>query len=759
MTGRKYIKKKKSIFVSVIVSLSLIMCGCGSKEENAPELLEPVTTNESYRPVEYGEIGRNIIKTGSVVSEDYCHFFTTAGTFITIDSIDVCVGDYVEAGDILVTADKKEAEEALETSRSELDNKIATQNINQKIYEANQEKLDWMIKAYDEAGDTETADMYRTQKAVNAENNRYDKLLYEHQISKLEQEIDEKQKLCDDNTIKARHSGYVTYVKDLSASYQVENMENIVIVSDYSDTYIEITNEEVKSKAYDGFNKMYTVINGEKYDIEEYKYSNEELAKAQSSGKYPLVRFKLKDASVKLPEIGNLVPLYFSTSDVSDVLIVGNDSLQEEGENNYVYVKNESGEKERRDIVTGASDEYYTEVVSGLSEGELVYYASDIMVPSNYTEYNVGTGNIRKTAASKTQSVMPVSYRTYSSPVDGECELLNVARDDHVDEGDLLFTIDSGGGSAELVQMEIQIQNAKDEYNDSVNASNEEIASIAYEIKQYENGTKKEGYNNTVATPGDAEYEDGDNTLYMTERLTCDLNIAKYNREMLDLNYDSQMDELTDSYNKLKENNDGTGKVSVYAKESGTVSEIYYVDGNSLAAGDLMLSVGSESNMKIVAKIAQDKPHMVINQKITFVDKENEAITISGRCIGSSGGSNKVYVSTIDDKVYVTSTDATEYIYYYIEADDDSYYDSPESYQVFYDTMTLENAVTVPNSMVYTETNKKNGRVYHYVWKLAYGEVYKQYVQVDDTLKDNFNTCILSGVSEGDVLVREAGGQ
>ena len=753
-------KRSKTRILSLIIGMSLVLTGCGAETEDIPELLEPVSTNESYRPVEYGDIGKNIIKIGSVVPNDYCHFYTTS---VNIESIDVSIGDYVEAGDVIATASQESADSSLEEAQAQLDNQIATHDINQKIYEENQSKLSWLIKAYEEAGDTETADAYKLEKATNAENNRYDNLLYEHQIADTREEIEEKQEISDNNTMVARHSGYVTYVKDISTSYQVEASENVVIISDYDDAYIEISDEEVSTKGYSSYNMMYTIIDGTRYDITEYKYTNEELATAQSNKTYPCVRFKLADASGSLLTVGNLAPLYFSASDVSNVLIIGNDSLQEEGENYFVYVKNESGEKERRDIVIGAYDDNYTEVVSGLSEGEMVCYTSDVMVPSEYSEYEVALGDLRVTVSADEQTLKPISYKTYEAPVSGECTLINVNKGDAVNEGDLLFTIDSGGGSAELLQMENEIKSAVNDYNDSLASYNDEITSISNEIKEYQNGTKQEGYTTDTATPSDAEAETeeggtGDNTLYMTKRLNCDLNIAKYNKELLTLNYNSQMDSLNSSYEELKENNDGSGNVSVYAESSGTVEEIYYVTGNNVEAGAYMISIGSDSDMKIAVTV-DEGDGMLINQRITFVSNEDESVKITGRCIGSNINSSKVYITTINDKVYITSTTAYGLQCYYVEVDDDSYYDAPESYKAAYDTMTLENVITVPSSLIYTETNKTNGKVYNYVWKVYDGELIKQYVQIDETLKDVSNTCILSGVSEGDILARESGGQ
>ena len=81
--------------------------------------------------------------------------------------------------------------------------------------------------------------------------------------------------------------------------------------------------------------------------------------------------------------------MYFSTSTAANVLVVGNDSLYEEGDKYFVYVKTDSSDKEKREIKIGAQDDNYTEVKSGLSEGDLFYYYSDSTIPSYYTRYEI----------------------------------------------------------------------------------------------------------------------------------------------------------------------------------------------------------------------------------------------------------------------------------------------------------------------------------------------------------------------------------
>lgn len=54
---------------------------------------------------------------------------------------------------------------------------------------------------------------------------------------------------------------------------------------------------------------------------------------------------------------------------MEDVLYVGNDSIYEDDQGSFVYVKN-GEQREQRYIETGVSDTVNTEVISGLSEGE-----------------------------------------------------------------------------------------------------------------------------------------------------------------------------------------------------------------------------------------------------------------------------------------------------------------------------------------------------------------------------------------------------
>lgn len=791
------------------MAMMLGLTGCGNKiPEKAPELLEPVTTNEAYRPVEKGDVGKKIIKNGSIVPTDYCYFFKTSAT---ISKIYVNVGDYVEKGTVLAEADSDETTSGIDELKESLSSEEQTHNVKEKIFEQTQKELDYKIKACNEAGDSDGVKENQSTKAVNAENNRYDNMLYNYKIKKIQQQIDDKEALETDNKLVAEQSGYVTYAKNLTDTDSsdgdggsISSGENVVIISDYNDPYIEITGEQITRDGYADFNTMYTMIGGKRYELEEYKYSNQEIAAAQSASKLPYVRFKLKDAdNSKILKTGTLTPLYFSTSTAANVLVVGNDSLYEEGDKYFVYVKTDSSDKEKREIKIGAQDDNYTEVKSGLSAGELVYYDSDSAIPSDYTTYDIKLDTFKTTGTSKSYKMVDTNQVTYKAPVDGYFTKFELAEGQEVKKGDLLFTVDSGGGSAELLELNSQITDAKSDYDSTVAGYEEEIKSLRAEIEEYRSGKKKQ----QVATPGDADsvddditddeddsdsaddLEEGDdydipdpndnsgNTLYMVEQLTCQVEIAKYNEELAKINYNSTVNPLIAKRDKLNENNDGKGNISVYAESDGVIQSIYAGSGNQLKEGDKVVSVGSNESKMMSLSLTDtggssrrngngnddgsgsgdnSDARLLVNQEVTLVNQKDDSKKLTGKCIGATADSQKAYVTTIDGQVYITScSDSSGETRYYIQVDDEKFYDSPKGYFVSYAKLSLENVVTVPKNIVYTETDKTSGKTYQYVWKISGDEIVKQYVTTD-THETATSICVLTGLSEGDVILKES---
>lgn len=754
--GRKTAGRMLCLALSCVLTAGL--AGCGSKKsEKAPELLEPVSTNEAYRPVSYGDIGRVVIKTGTVVPTDYAYYYDSSAT---LSKVYVNVGDYVKKDTVLAETDSgndsdtsdsdvtDDGSDMGESDSGSIDEKTYAHSINQKIYEQNQAELDWKIKACEEVGDTEGANTYRTEKAVNAENNRYDTLLYEYELKKLQTADEDSEKKKESGTLKAEQEGYVTYARLVKPDDNTANGgEAVVVVSDYKDPYIEITGEAFKRSSYEIYNNMYAVVDGQRYDIELYNYTNQEIAVAQSTGSLPYIRFRLKDVKdqSKVLTVGNSVALYFSTSDAKNVLTIANDSIYEENGQTFVYVRSDSSEKERRDIETGKSDSNYTEVVSGLKEGELVYYASDAVMPGDYTEYTVALDSYTDNGTIKSDNINieDLNSVSYTAPCDGRFTQLNVEKGQAVKKGDLLFVIDSGGGSAAVKEIDVQIQEENERYNSSVSEYDEQINSLTKQIERYRNGR--------VATDTDAE-----NTLYMAEQLTCQINVVSYNKELLAHTHSNTINSLSKKKEKLNKNNDGNGNISVYADQDGTVLSVDASSDAAVKEGASVVTVGGGGEKIVSFSLSEGR--LAVNQKVTFVFNSNERERVTGVCVGNSGDSSRVYVTTdADGEVHITKSGASDTLKYYVTFDDESMYEKAKAYKVLYPKSSYENVVMIPTNMIYHEASKTNSSEYDYVWLLQEGELVKQYVTLGSAAQSK--TIILTGLSEGDVIAKETGGK
>jgi multidrug efflux pump subunit AcrA (membrane-fusion protein) len=730
------------------LAMLIFLCGCGSTLEEIPELIEPVSANASYRPVEYGDIGTISIESGTVVPTDYCHFFHTAAS---ISSITVDIGDYVQEGDVLALADVESARSKLsELERQlELNNAIYEQQCD--IYDDKISELGLKKQAFADTGDSTSAAAVEKEIQTEQENKSYDEQLHNYQIEKLDTQIDEQKELIQSGTLTARHAGFVTYVMDISESGEAAANQNVVVVSDEDDIYIELTGISLKAYAYADYPVKYAKINGTDYDVEEYGYTTDELIFAQTTGNFPYVRLKTKN-TVQLT-LGDVVPVYYCRNDRRNVLVVGNDSLNKEGDKSFVYVQGEDGELERRDVELGASDDNYTEVLGGVDEGELVYYSSDSTVPVNYDEYTATATDFVTSQTTTSYQIADSSYIITLADRDAVIDSIAVKEGDEVKKGDLLCTLDTGDGTAAVTEAAYAVKNEEESYQETVKGYDASITDLNNQIENVKNQTEP------VATDTDAMQEYLQNHLYKEEQLKLEIDITAHQKEIARLQHEYDAKSLNDAYASVSSGSGGM--INIYAEADGVISDIKKNAGDTIADGDEILSTGYRRNDKLLVKMVRyrDKGNTELKsaklgQTITFTGDK----TYTGRCIGTNGDDEKYYLTTIDGVVYETVSKAISdsVVQFYASVDDETFYtDMPETTVSFPD-IHLSGVIVLPESMIYTEHDKAKNMDFSYVWKLENGQFVKQYVVIDTVFSDDAAAVILSGVKAGDVLATEA---
>lgn len=473
--------KKKTI--AWMMACLVLLNGCGAKQD-IPELIEPVVNNESFRPVEYGSVAKTEIEIADVVPEEYCHFIEKASE---ISEICVDLGQYVEKGDILAKVDVTEFQRELDGKREELALQRTNYSYQEKIYKEQVKIQKYKKKDFTNQGDKKAANQCDTEIKVLEENHRYDKMLYEHQVTMLEEEIAELNELTEDGTIQAEYSGYVTYVKNLAESDRVGAYENIVIISDYNQLHLELM-QNISSSFYvqyigEIYNQIYTIMDGKQCDAEVYSHTNQELVAIQSAGSYPRIRLDVENLE-KSAKIGDKIPVYFTNSDKEDVLRIGTDSLYSENNIHFVYVKN-GEDKEKREIQIGYQGESYVEVTDGLEEGEWVYYSSNAIMPEKYEEYTVEKQEFAPTNGEfglKGADTYTQIY-SYTLEEDAVVESVYFAERDQVKKGDLICVLKTSGSSAQMKELQQNMSNRASDYESRLESFDEQMKDMDKQIK------------------------------------------------------------------------------------------------------------------------------------------------------------------------------------------------------------------------------------------------------------------------------------
>ena len=811
-------RKKRSI-ISIGIIFSLILTGCSGKTE-VPELIEPVVNNQSFRPVERGDVGNMVVKLADVVPEEYCHFMKLS---TRISEICVDVGQYVEEGTVLAVTDMTEQKETLEQKTAELTLQNTLSANNEKIYQEQLKELNLEKEACRAQEDKSGVKDYDTQIAIAKENERYDQLLAKHNQTVLQEEIDELKEGIEEGTIKARHAGYVTYVKDLSETDTVNSMENVVIISDYNELHLELEDNLISDfyrKEISRYDRIYMEIGETKYTVKPFDYTNAQMLAIQSAELYPRIRLEAEGVTSVI-QSGDKVPVYFTKDQKQNVLKIGTDSLYNEGDTYFVYVQN-GEKKEKREIQIGYMNDLYVEVTDGLEEGEWVFYSSEAIMPDAYENYAVEK-QVYSMETNETGLRGQIAYTklyVYTQSEAATVEALNFAEGDTVAKGDLLCVLDLETGSAKLREQQQAISNLEADYTKSKKEYDTQIAGLEKQIKQLnkekasnsrtmessagskketeilhigemvekepettesealtedknEQGTKQEtvaedgtGQNtesNSGQNTGDeADTENGDDKepqedAVSAEQLICEKNILIYQRDNLTAQYvyDSQI--LQMEYDKLAAGNNGHGKVEVYANQDGILKNVSIYEGKEInPEKDVNLfQICDVTSRKLMVNTKED--YAGAGNEVTFYLEDDKTQPFTAEIIGNSAVADKVYLSGEDGKIYVTqSCSSQEGNRVYIAVEDSQSEEMLKNAEVFYSKARLQNAVVLPSTMVNKEVNKwKPNVTLYYVWRVVDDVLVKQYVTTDESLNTLTETCILDGLSEGDIVAEQ----
>ncbi len=777
MKIRNILSIKKLAVLGICVSF--VAGGCGKMTESSiPKLEEPVALNEAYRPVEYAAIGSVQVLMSTAVPRDYCNYYSAN---VNISQIYVEPGDTVNAGDVLAVCDVDEAKEQLQECQAALAHENETYEISAQISDT-QIRL-WESQAAgqdnnepDQSDGTEddtheadadtnideyaavtgkfsteqteknesTDEDYNKQIATEQENQRYDKQLHEYRVQKINEQMALYQQLVDDGTLKAAHSGLVTYTKKLTEGRSAAAYENIVIVSDTDDLVLDIKDTAINEYKYSDYDKKYVIVDGEKYDVTESQYTSEVLVLSKINNRYPDVCVESREKPFLMA--GQMYPVYFEKTKANQALVVGKDSIYKEGDTRYVYVKNDEGGREKRIITTGESDENYTQVTEGLKEGELVYYNSTDQVPTKYSKYTVTRSDFDIANYGVRYSRSDAGTITETCDYEGQIVSVNVKQDDTVEKGMLLYVVDTGEGKAAITEAKNAIDSENESYAQKIADYNKQINELS------EDGNNVEENNRQDEKP---------DTAYDEQQLKLNLQLLDLQKKLACADHTYQLSRLQSAYDSISAGNDGKGNISVYAKNDGKVSKVSVKAGDNVEEGSDILQITGNSTDVLLVQVKDSNSYKVYKDNIADVGErvslELDGTTIYGSCIGFAGyGSvaQKGYINQDDKGVHITGITDSGYgnAAFYIKLDNGIPDDLTRASAVKFSYVSFKKVVVVPTSIIHKQVNPMDkDDISYYVWKIDGDSVVKQPVILSDYTSGS-NTLVLYGIDEGDEI-------
>lgn len=666
--------------------------------EAVPELIEPKGSEIVYEQVERRDVGNSEtirekeIYVAIARPRDYAQFFVKN---VTIDEIKVEVGDYVHEGDLIATVDVEDIQRQIQALQNELayraslfalDNEKA---VKEELIENLRHKL--TVKDYQDAPDSfdrkSIENMYG-QLSEFEENQRLNEQLYEFNVRTINEEIGQLKKQIENTGLLASHDGYIAYIKDLNDGRETGPNENVAVIVDMDDTYLEIPGMSCQEKVFLQYDECFCVVDGVRHEVTEAGFGELEYQIMQSKKSYANVRIRIEGIEDTIAP-GTCYEIVFRKNYATGVLAVKKDAVQEDSDGTFVYVRTENGD-ERRNVIVGQTDIHYSEIIEGLSEGEEVLREVNPFLDGR----TVVDAGIKDVVVDQWKNSSDYEKK-YFAKESGIVDKINVSSGEVADKAEI-FTIKTTGARTEAVRLQNEIENNALNLADSNRQCDEQIenydkaryrqiiipqSNILEVLKEMEEGYEKE------------QLEKQEEVL-ATNRLIYDslIESVEIDKRINELTYQYKDNQLRSDLEKAGRNLNSEGTLSVCTSEAGSISKVIVKEGSSVNTGDHLFNQRVPWSRRIVIYTDEE---MGIGMKVVLRADGKE---YTGEIFGFEGSMNPRYHTTVrDNMVYLTADTAkAARNVYYVRLDDEAAYDNiKQGYECFAQVYKYEEYETI----------------------------------------------------------------
>ncbi len=393
------------------------ICGCVAKDGKAQansvsseeiELLEPVGSMAFYDVVQYRDICKAKVYSSVCVPAVTEFAYATEAPFDTYGKLP---GDSVNSGDVVVYGNTGSVDEEIENLTDEINKKIrdyedAVTDLQEDIYDARKVEYEASVPYMENISNKPDASspfydtwtkfsmpIEGTYKSAVLSREQIEQALKEKQeLFALELEYDQGRLLrmaenVNEAQITTNKDGTVVAIGTYTSGDYIPKNTNVIAIGDMQ---TKVLHTEYISKAdADRAADIYAVVDGKRYEVTYKVMEDGEYAALIKQNGVVYSTFFLHDPEGEVP-IGKLVSLIVVEDSRENVLAVSSDVLRRNGTDYYCYLYDGTGNVVQS-VSAGLSDGVYTEILSGLAEGDKVLMDEEITAKGKMTVLETGS--------------------------------------------------------------------------------------------------------------------------------------------------------------------------------------------------------------------------------------------------------------------------------------------------------------------------------------------------------------------------------
>ena len=371
----------KQLFI-LTVSFALILvpgCGASAKETVAPtkELVEATTDLPQLITVSVGDISKSEYYDGEINPSMQILQFPRRGTFLEYR---VLLGDTVEKGQLIAVTQPEYEEqiedltEKIDGLRTEYSNAIVNydNDLATNAWRAGQlrdiiEMMDSEMEGFDDICISFEMMLSESEK-IEVQKEQYMERT-EKEIAFQEEKLARMQAKNESNVITAPEAGTITYLADLKVGDSIGVNSYPIVLADTSKVLVQC--EYINASEMELMEFSYAVKDGKRYELRYVPYEDGEYERKNAKGEGVYTFFEVVNADESI-QFGEDIKVVMVEERREDVLLIPTDCIHRKEGKPFVYLDN-NGNKESVFIEIGIADDFNTEVLLGLKEGDKIY--------------------------------------------------------------------------------------------------------------------------------------------------------------------------------------------------------------------------------------------------------------------------------------------------------------------------------------------------------------------------------------------------